>query len=774
MKLIFKIAKNELRNLFYSPVAWFLSITFLVLCAVFYTSGIGPWAKSQDVSVMNDPNFKGYGVSLTESIFVNGEGVFNIVLQNLFLFIPLLTMGLISREINNGTIKLLYSSPVKTRTIIFGKYVAVMIYNMILLSMLGIFIVAGLFDIQSADYGLLLSAALGFYLLVCAYTAIGLFMSSLTTYQIVSAIGSFMLIFILTRIGVLWQKYDFVRDLTYFLSISGRTHKMLKGLITSNDVIYFLLIVYIFLGFTWIRLQGAREVRPWFVKAGRYMAVMITALLIGYATSRPGVIGYWDTTAGKTNTLHENTQKIITELGDEPLEVTLYTNLLGVGEYSGFPQSRNNYLWALWEPYLRFKHNIKFNYEYYYDVADEDSTIFRRFPGKSLKEIAALVAYASDVNISMFKTPPEMRKIIDLKPEAYRLVMQLKYKGRTTFLRIFTDNDFWPDESQVGAAFKRLTQPKMPVIMYVTGNLERNIHKKGEREYSFHSLDKEQRRSLINQGFDLDTVALDYQDIPTDISTLVLADPKTMLSATAISKLQEYINKGGNMLILGEPGKQQMLNPLLQQIGIQLMPGILVELSKHETPEKIIPYITLSGADLAPDDYLLNLKKSKGQDSLRVGFPGAIPIHIIDSSKFKMATLMTTVPGKSWLKAGRLVTDSVAPIFSPQEGDTRENSFPVMLGLTRKVNNREQRIVVCGDADFLSNYRGGGAFMSMAFFSWMNYNQFPNYTPKPKPADDRFSTTYARANMMRIIFVWILPAILLILGTTILIRRKRQ
>ena len=84
---------------------------------------------------------------------------------------------------------------------------------------------------------LLLSAALGFYLLTCAYTAIGLFMSSLTSYQIISAIGTFAVIFILSRIGGLWQKIDFVRDLTYFLYLSGRTAKMLTGLIASKDLI---------------------------------------------------------------------------------------------------------------------------------------------------------------------------------------------------------------------------------------------------------------------------------------------------------------------------------------------------------------------------------------------------------------------------------------------------------------------------------------------------------------------------------------------------------
>src|SRR5882762_5727429 len=129
MKMIFKIAKTELRNLFYSPVAWFLTIAFMVQCAVFYTNALYSGAKWQDVLLRNSPAFKNFGPkSMTANIFLSMDGIFNNVLQNLYLFVPLLTMGLISREINSGTIKLLYSSPVKVSGIVLGKYLAVMLY----------------------------------------------------------------------------------------------------------------------------------------------------------------------------------------------------------------------------------------------------------------------------------------------------------------------------------------------------------------------------------------------------------------------------------------------------------------------------------------------------------------------------------------------------------------------------------------------------------------------------------------------------------------------
>src|SRR5258708_6661045 len=379
MKMIFKIVRTELRNLFYSPVAWFLTIAFMVQCAVFYTGILDLIARFQDLEVRNNPKFRGFSASLTHGIFLDGDGIFSSALQNLYLYVPLLTMGLISREINNGTIRLLYSSPVKVREIVWGKYLAIMIYNLALVSVVGIFMVSAAFNIKSVDYGLLFSAVLGFYLMLCAFTAIGIFMSSLTTYQIVSAIGSFIVLFILGRIGGLWQRIDFVRDLTYFLSLQGRTVNMLKGLISTKDVIYFVLIVYMFLAFTYFRLKGGRESKPWFVKAGRYGVVFALVLLIGYISSRQRLIGYWDTTAGKVNTIHERTQAIVKELGDDLLEVTLYTNLLGGGVDRGLPEGRNPYLSTLWEQYARFKPDIKYNYVYYYDndSTSDNSALYR-------------------------------------------------------------------------------------------------------------------------------------------------------------------------------------------------------------------------------------------------------------------------------------------------------------------------------------------------------------------------------------------------------------
>jgi ABC-2 type transport system permease protein len=778
MKIIYSIAKNEFRYLFYSPVAWFVLLVFLIQCAIFYSNPVLSTASYQDIMLENNPDFKGFSSSLTLGLFLKTE-FFPGIIRNLYLFIPILTMGLISRETNNSTSALLYSSPVNLRKIVLGKYLGIMLYNLLFVLIILLFMTAAFFSIDKVDYGALIAAIIGFYLLICAYSAIGLFMSSLTSYQIVSALGTFTAIFVLSRIGGLWQRYDLVRDLTYFLSLQNRTFKMLTGLLVTKDIIYFLVVTIMFVLFTMIRLKNSQESIPWYKKAARYTVVMIMVLTIGYISSRPALTGYLDTTATQQNTIHPRTQKMLSEFGDSTLEVTLYTNLLGDGLTPGLPESRNaDYLASLWEPYLRFKPDIRFNYVLYYDndPSLDDSMVYRSIPGMDLKGIAKERADLIDADLDMFRSPEEIRQHIQLGPEKVRLVMQLKYKGRTAWLRTFNDPMFWPDEVNMTSAFRRLLDPSMPLISYITGNLERSSLKSGEREYFLHSAARISRGSLVNTGFDVDTVNLDLQEIPSATTALVLADPKTTLSLTVMNKLSNYISQGGNMMITGEPGKQYVLNPFLHELGVQFANGQLVQPSFHETPDKVRSYLAPPVAGLS--EGMGWLKQLKPTDSLDLSTPGATAVYFSTDKGFIADTLARTHLNSTWLKAGSLVIDSILPPFNPAKGDTAISSFTTSLKLTRKIKDKEQRVIVTGDADYASNLRLSTGAMNGSFllsgYSWLVYNRFPIHTPRKKAEDILLTIGTKTATIQKTVFVWVLPAAFLLAATVLLIRRKRK
>jgi ABC-2 type transport system permease protein len=814
MKTTLKIARTELALLFYSPIAWFLLIAFLFQAGLAYTGAIEGILTSQDMGGINLRYLK----FLTSGTFAPPYGIWPQLVSKLYLYLPLLTMGLMSREINGGTIKLLYSSPIKVREIIFGKFLAMMVYNLALVLVLTIIGICGLLNIQHADAGLLFAGLLGIYLLLCAYAAIGLFMSCLTSYQVVAALSTLVLLAALSYIGQLWQGVDFVRDLAYFLSIQGRADHMLTGLITTKDIVYFLVIIGMFLGFGIYKLQSDRESKSLVLKIGRYVGIVVLALAIGYVSSRPGLVGYLDTTATKSMTLTAGAQQVLKEMGDTPLEVTSYINLLDGRFYYGRPDQRNTDL-ARWEPYLRFKPDIKFKYVYFYDSTG-DKNLFKYNPGLTLKMLAERYAKSMKLELSDFETPAELRKTIDLRPEENRYVMDLHYNGRSTFLRLFDDQIVFPTETETSAALKRLMQAKLPMIAFAQGESERSIDKLGDRHFKYLTNQITFRYSLINQGFDVEKVFLKDQDIPAGITALVIADPKIAFDSAAMRKIQQYIADGGNLLIAGEPGHQDILNPLLKPLGVQLMDGMMVERNKDFSPELVQPYLTAAAAGFTKKLH------SDFEDSLVIAMHGAAGLSYTTGGPFTVTPLAMTSGAKSWNKKVKpdenmieLAEDEVEPrgfgssvmivgdasmlndaagkkakkadpvvsdpdpdilSFDPAEGDER-GPLPAVLGLSRSINGRQQKIVVAGDADFLSNaelarynIKTCNFDFSTGIFSWFANGEFPIDSSRPPSKDNHVNLTDGGLTFLKVLLMGILPGLLLILGSILLIRRKRK
>ncbi len=121
-------------------------------------------------------------------------------------------MGIINREKISGSIKLLYSSPVRGREIILGKYLGMICFNILLVLGYGIVQVSCLHD-GGPETGMFFTSLLGLFLLVNTYTAIGLFISGLTNYQIVAAAMTFAVFFVQESLSGLWQQYDLIRDI---------------------------------------------------------------------------------------------------------------------------------------------------------------------------------------------------------------------------------------------------------------------------------------------------------------------------------------------------------------------------------------------------------------------------------------------------------------------------------------------------------------------------------------------------------------------------------
>lgn len=313
-----------------------------------------------------------------------------------------------------------------------------------------------------------------------------------------------------------------------------------------------------------------------------------------------------------------------------------------------------------------------------------------------------------------------------------------------------------------------------PKVVFATDGYQRSMNKLGDRDYKTLANTKMSRGSMVNQGFDVDSVSLEIEEIPSGIAALVIADPKVAFSPRALAKVQKYIDQGGNLMIAGEAGKQSVINPLLDSLGVKMLGGTLVQESKDFSNDLLTPNLAAAAAAMTPELQPFFLRKWV------VSMPGAAALSYDPEGSFTAHPLLMTNPESSWLKNGKLVLDSAAAVFNAQAGD-QKGSFPTALMLTRDRNNKEQRIMVSGDADFLSNAELSRMNMqtinsgfALGIFKWFAYGEFPIDTSRPEPKDNAATLTKTSVKTLQIIYYGVIPGTIFLLGLVILIRRKRK
>ena len=162
LKLILRIARTELAVLFYSPVAWLLLIAFTCQVGFDFMNILTEIVK-----------IKALGNTITFSVtagFVLGlKGIYEVIQETIYLYIPLLTMNLMSREYSSGSIKLLYSSPINSIQIITGKFVSMVVFALIFVIILALPTIVMFISVPHVDITLILAGLLSMFLLILTY-----------------------------------------------------------------------------------------------------------------------------------------------------------------------------------------------------------------------------------------------------------------------------------------------------------------------------------------------------------------------------------------------------------------------------------------------------------------------------------------------------------------------------------------------------------------------------------------------------------------------------
>ena len=244
--MIFTLARKELKTLFASPLAWVVLAIMQVIFAWMFLIQL-------DQYIANLPRIQQ---------LANPPGVTEIVVAMLFGFaaivllmaVPLMSMRLFSEEQRNQTLTLLLSAPVSTTEIVLGKFTGLMAFLFIALLLL-LAMAASLSLGGPLDWGLIASNLLGLALLLAAFSALGLFISSLTQHGVIAAFGSFGALLLL---WILNASSTDPEALLNYLSLMRHFDNFNRGLVDTRDIAYLLVFSTVFLVLTARQLDAKR------------------------------------------------------------------------------------------------------------------------------------------------------------------------------------------------------------------------------------------------------------------------------------------------------------------------------------------------------------------------------------------------------------------------------------------------------------------------------------------------------------------------------------
>ncbi|HEX8229184.1 MAG TPA: ABC transporter permease [Chloroflexia bacterium] len=210
------VAGKELRSYFVSPMAYIIVAFWLVITGLFFTAS----ATSGDASMRN---------------------VFGVLPILLLLVSPALTMRLLAEESRTGTLELLLTAPVKDWSVVIGKFLGALgLYAAMMFLTILYPLILALFR-GNPDWGPIWSGYLGVLLLGMAFLSVGLFASSLTSNQILSAVIALAILLVLFIITVLTSNVaPNVAAVLAKISIGDRYDPFVRGIVDLTDVIYFL------------------------------------------------------------------------------------------------------------------------------------------------------------------------------------------------------------------------------------------------------------------------------------------------------------------------------------------------------------------------------------------------------------------------------------------------------------------------------------------------------------------------------------------------------
>lgn len=237
------ILTKELRAYYNSAMAWILAAVYLFVIGLMFVISISQFAPASARAAANP---------MGGEVRVMDQLVYPVVWWMAFLLIllvPLLTMRLFSEEKRSGTLELLFTYPLTEFQIVMAKFMAAMSVVLLMLVFAGVTTIMYVWRMIGVEWPTVGVIYLGLVLVGACFVSYGLWASSLSSNQLVTAVITFGGLFAMWLVGFFREFTDFMKDKVGEPGILAHFDNMARGQINSHDIVYYLgwTVLFLFL-----------------------------------------------------------------------------------------------------------------------------------------------------------------------------------------------------------------------------------------------------------------------------------------------------------------------------------------------------------------------------------------------------------------------------------------------------------------------------------------------------------------------------------------------
>lgn len=646
--------------------------------------------------------------------------------------VPVLTMRSLAEERKSKTDQLILTAPVSVGKIVLAKYFAMAAVHTLAIAVIAVTPLL-LLPFGTVPLAESYAAVLGYYLYGLVCIAIGLFVSSLTESQVISAVLTFVFLFfgfMMSSIAGLFSAagnvltkllgcYDLVSPLLSFLD----------GCLSITGIIYYVTMSALFLFLTVQSIQKRRftvSAKKWkpgaFSVGNAAAAIALTVVVNLFAAELPSTYMELDMTSAKLYSLTEETKELLKNLNKD---VTIYAIT-----------SEKSADTTVSETLKRYEDSSSHITVEYKDPA-VNPNFYRQYTEETISMGTLIV------------TCGEVSRVVDAYDLFETTVDYNTYSQQTTG---------YDGEGQITSAIQYVTSDNMPVIYQITGH--------GETELSGSFSEAVEKANVTLKSINL----LETDAVPEDAQAVIVNGPSSDFSEDDAKKITAYLQGGGNVLVTANYEADSNLPQfasILAEYGMGWVDGVIAEGDSaryYQNPFYLLPEVASS-----------SYTASVGQNYIFAPFVRGISVP--ESSEDITYTALLSTSAQAVSKTNT----ASAKTFAYEEGDI-EGPFTIAAAAEKTTDGEiSGRLVVYGSdqifsdsADQMVSGSNSGMFADILSAFVDTDGMSTIVIPVKSYENTQLTIPALTGRLMGLSVMLLLPVLLLAAGIVIWLQRRKR